>query len=323
MRTGRFTTSAGRRGWLVAALAIAGMAQVVIVPVSAASAQGSGGATARAAELAAAITSQARQVRQVNVQYHSALVTLSTIRERAATTRASLSSTTREIAASKATLQSEAVAAFVRIGGEPSQLIDMLSQTPNTYEIGQVYLQVTAGEVDSGIARYQAAQRSFESQSATLAAELSQARSTADHLASLAQSLQVTLASESATLAQVQLLAPLVVADQVNPGAPAPQGLPTESGLVALGSAPPPTLLGSIAGALAALRQCESGGDYAANTGNGYYGAYQFAASTWSSLGLPGVASQASPALQDRAAAELQARSGWGQWPTCAVALGL
>jgi len=52
----------------------------------------------------------------------------------------------------------------------------------------------------------------------------------------------------------------------------------------------------------AALRNCESHGNYADNTGNGYYGAYQFSASTWHSLGYPGLPSDAPPAEQDQAA---------------------
>ncbi len=76
-------------------------------------------------------------------------------------------------------------------------------------------------------------------------------------------------------------------------------------------------------GVWAELRQCESGGNYADNTGNGYYGAYQFSLPTWESLGLSGLPSDASPATQDAAAAELQARSGWGQWPACSARLGL
>jgi hypothetical protein len=73
----------------------------------------------------------------------------------------------------------------------------------------------------------------------------------------------------------------------------------------------------------AALRQCESGGNYRADTGNGYYGAYQFTAGSWASLGLHGLPSQASPAQQDQAAQALEARRGWGQWPSCARRLGL
>jgi resuscitation-promoting factor RpfB len=83
----------------------------------------------------------------------------------------------------------------------------------------------------------------------------------------------------------------------------------------------PPTF--PLGGVWAALRQCESGGNYATDTGNGYYGAYQFSASTWHGLGLSGLPSQAPPATQDAAAVELQARSGWGQWPACSRRLGL
>jgi hypothetical protein len=71
------------------------------------------------------------------------------------------------------------------------------------------------------------------------------------------------------------------------------------------------------------LRDCESGDNYATNTGNGYYGAYQFLLSTWLDLGFSGLPSNAPPAEQDEAAQELQARSGWGQWPACAAELGL
>ena len=73
----------------------------------------------------------------------------------------------------------------------------------------------------------------------------------------------------------------------------------------------------------ARLRQCESSGNYRANTGNGYYGAYQFSLATWRSLGYRGRPHDASPAVQDEAARRLQARSGWGQWPACSRRLGV
>jgi hypothetical protein len=73
----------------------------------------------------------------------------------------------------------------------------------------------------------------------------------------------------------------------------------------------------------ARLRQCESGGNYAINTGNGFYGAYQFDRGTWNGLGYPGTANQASPATQDAAAAKLQSQRGWSPWPACSRKLGL
>jgi hypothetical protein len=96
------------------------------------------------------------------------------------------------------------------------------------------------------------------------------------------------------------------------------------SAAAAQAAAPPPASAGSGAGGpWAALRNCESGGNYSENTGNGYYGAYQFSLSTWQGLGYSGYPNQASPAEQDTAAAALQARSGWGQWPSCSRQLGL
>ncbi|OHV40117.1 transglycosylase [Parafrankia soli] len=70
------------------------------------------------------------------------------------------------------------------------------------------------------------------------------------------------------------------------------------------------------------LRQCESGGNYTTNTGNGYYGAYQFSPGTWRSLGYSGLPHTAPPAVQDAAALQLALRSGFGQWPVCGSGMG-
>lgn len=70
------------------------------------------------------------------------------------------------------------------------------------------------------------------------------------------------------------------------------------------------------------LRNCEAGGRYDRNSGNGYYGAYQMSAGTWRSLGYGGLPHQAPPEVQDEAARKLQARSGWGQWPACSRRVG-
>ena len=71
------------------------------------------------------------------------------------------------------------------------------------------------------------------------------------------------------------------------------------------------------------LRACESGGNYRAASGNGYYGAYQFDLSTWQGLGLSGYPSNASRQLQDVAVLRLAARKGWGPWPVCSYVAGL
>jgi hypothetical protein len=73
----------------------------------------------------------------------------------------------------------------------------------------------------------------------------------------------------------------------------------------------------------AALANCESGGNPATNTGNGFYGMYQFTLGTWQAMGGTGLPSEASAATQTAMAQRLQASAGWGQWPACAASLGL
>ncbi len=70
------------------------------------------------------------------------------------------------------------------------------------------------------------------------------------------------------------------------------------------------------------LAQCESGGNWSINTGNGYYGGLQFSQSSWEAAGGEGRADQ--PAAEQIAAAEnLQAQQGWGAWPSCSSSIGL
>ncbi len=67
----------------------------------------------------------------------------------------------------------------------------------------------------------------------------------------------------------------------------------------------------------AALRRCESGGNYATNSGNGFYGAYQFDLQTWQSVGGTGLPSDAPPWEQDARARALYAARGDAPWPIC------
>ena len=73
----------------------------------------------------------------------------------------------------------------------------------------------------------------------------------------------------------------------------------------------------------ARLAQCESGGNPKTDTGNGFYGMYQFTLSTWQSLGGTGYPHEADAATQTEMAKRLQAKAGWGQWPACSSKLGL
>lgn len=74
---------------------------------------------------------------------------------------------------------------------------------------------------------------------------------------------------------------------------------------------------------LEALRWCESTNDYTTDTGNGYYGAYQFSLQTWEWLGYEGYPSDAPPEVQDQAVLDLYSYSNWDSWPACSRYLGL
>ncbi|MFT4082964.1 MAG: transglycosylase family protein [Nocardioides sp.] len=66
------------------------------------------------------------------------------------------------------------------------------------------------------------------------------------------------------------------------------------------------------------IAQCESGGNWAANTGNGYYGGLQFSLGTWQAYGGTGLPSNASRAEQIRIATKVRdASGGYGAWPVC------
>lgn len=71
------------------------------------------------------------------------------------------------------------------------------------------------------------------------------------------------------------------------------------------------------------LAGCESGGNWAINTGNGYYGGLQFALATWRGLGMSGYPHQASKATQIAAADQLHTQRGFQPWPACSRKLGL
>jgi uncharacterized protein YabE (DUF348 family) len=72
------------------------------------------------------------------------------------------------------------------------------------------------------------------------------------------------------------------------------------------------------------LAQCESGGNWAINTGNGYYGGLQFSLSTWRSYGGPGYPHEQSRETQIAIATKVRdANGGYGSWPHCSQQLGL
>ncbi len=98
-------------------------------------------------------------------------------------------------------------------------------------------------------------------------------------------------------------------------------GAPSAAGLAATAESPIPG--GSLGQEFLGIRNCESGDRYSLDSGNGYYGAYQFSLGTWAGLGEPGLPSAAPPVTQDAAAYLLYQHDGWSPWPECAALLGL
>lgn len=72
-----------------------------------------------------------------------------------------------------------------------------------------------------------------------------------------------------------------------------------------------------------ALAECEAGGNWQINTGNGYYGGLQFSLSSWQGVGGQGYPHENSREVQIQMGQRLQASSGWGAWPHCSSELGL
>ena len=71
-----------------------------------------------------------------------------------------------------------------------------------------------------------------------------------------------------------------------------------------------------------ALAECESGGNWSINTGNGYYGGLQFTLETWAANGGTGNPADASREQQIAIAENVLATQGWGAWPACSAQIG-
>ncbi|MCP2251987.1 LysM domain-containing protein [Prauserella aidingensis] len=71
-----------------------------------------------------------------------------------------------------------------------------------------------------------------------------------------------------------------------------------------------------------AIAECESGGDWSINTGNGYYGGLQFSQSTWEAYGGTGNPAEASRSEQIAVAERTLEGQGIGAWPVCGAQAG-
>ncbi|MFD6856983.1 transglycosylase family protein [Rhodococcus sp. NPDC060086] len=97
--------------------------------------------------------------------------------------------------------------------------------------------------------------------------------------------------------------------------------------IVRVGTKPAPAVPASGRGSTwDALAQCEATGNWAINTGNGFYGGLQFTQQTWAGFGGTQYAPRADMATREQqiaVAEKVQATQGWGAWPSCTSKLGL
>ncbi len=238
----------------------------------------------------------------------------------------------RAITADQALVRSAAVDAYVDAGASSPVGLYLLGK-PDELATTSTYERAAADRITASIALLNSAKVELALAISTKQAEAALAAGALRATEASRASVLAEVNSERAVLASVNgRLAALVRSEEIAreraaaaaaaaARASAGTGPPAVVGVapVTLTSAVP----SSLAGDFAAIRRCESSDDYALDTGNGYYGAYQFAASTWTNLGGVGLASSASPAAQDAAAYRLYVSSGWGAWPACAAAAGL
>ncbi len=319
-------------------------AVALVVPIAfraqPASADQIAGVQAEANQLATQIQGQGGRIHQLSEQYDQAQAQLDGVSQRLASARAALQATEADVRAKQAEVKRQAVEAYVE-GPNGGGVAALLSGDLGNVGLRQEYLGIANSDVRSSIDDLRTAESLLRSESASLESAQQAAAAATSGLQHDRDMLTAEAAQEESTLAQVKgQLAGLVAQAEVARQAAAaaqrrqaqeaaahlsgptnPSGQPLQGGVASVAS--PGGHSGGSGDPFAEIRQCESGDNYAADTGNGYYGAYQISASTWQGLGYSGLPNQASPAVQDEAAHRLQAQSGWGQWPTCAAMLGL
>ena len=128
------------------------------------------------------------------------------------------------------------------------------------------------------------------------------------------------LESQAVSVTPASIEAPTPAPEPVPAPAVAPRPAPTP----APAPAPAPSTSGdpNDPASWERLSQCEAGGNWATNTGNGYYGGLQFSLSSWNAVGGTGYPHEASRDTQIEMGRRLYNQGGWGHWPGCTRSFG-
>jgi hypothetical protein len=138
--------------------------------------------------------------------------------------------------------------------------------------------------------------------------------------------LATPVAAEELALASLPAAPSVAMEATLFPNA-TPSPTPTPVAVVAAVPAPPAAGFVVDGAVWDRLAKCESGGNWAINSGNGYYGGLQFSEGTWRGYGGPAFDTSApfpfSREEQIAVAERLHAARGFQPWPACRVSLGL
>lgn len=231
---------------------------------------------------------------------------LSTYETALAADDAALAALKSKLSAASSTLRSIAINQYM----QDTQTVQLTAfwGSPDVMATTATYRQLATTSESNAIGTFSEAATAVQQEEGVLAGERAAASAAYSSETSRYSALQAAAQSLQAQLAKVR-------AQQAALAAQGPPAGVQLSNLVSSDS--------SYAEDMYRLRVCESGDNYQDNTGNGYYGAYQFSMSTWQGLGYSGLPSDAPPAQQDAGATTLQHEHGWGEWPACAAMLGL
>ena len=278
----------------------------------------------QASAIANQIASDSYAVRSLVVQRGQIEVQITQLHSEIASSQADLALERQKEKQLENSLTKAAINVYVGGFGLTS-LGKLLSSTQQDYLLKLDFENLTSMSVSDTTQELRYLGLQIEQQKAALDNQLASLKTKLANLANSEALLSNKVRSEQSVLAQVngqiETLIQQALARKASQNTV--QGLPSPGGIRTIIQGPPLNQNSTLASDLAKIRDCESGGNYSDNTGNGYYGAYQFSESTWLGLGFSGYPNSAPPPIQDQAAALLARRSGWGQWPTCALLAGL
>ncbi len=314
------------------------MALVVGVLVAAAAPAGAGTSTtgslqAKASAIAAELARDNNQLNALGEQY----LTAESEYEKASAAVVLIAGAARRIervlVRDRRAVTAAAIGAYVG-AGSTTDLGSFLVEKPDEVQVEQTYLRYAEGRLNGAISNFQGDEARLQVSLSTetrdvAAARLALLRTTTARAQAIGtlyreQRLYNSIQGQLAQLVAAQLAAQQAAETKAQAARTANQnqtGPPSLSGTAGLTGSPIPS--GSLSQEFAELRHCESSGNYADDTGNGYYGAYQFALPTWLGLGETGLPNEAPPAVQDAAAYLMWQRDGWRPWPACSAILGL